>query len=292
LNTGAAPELEPDEARGRGEADRARDEHRPACPAHVGALDEREHDAGQPKDRQSGAQQVERRRSLPRRLRQQRVPGRHRDERERHVDEEHRLPAEGRHEDAAHHRPQAHPDARERRPDRQRARAFLGREHHRQQRQRRWQHARRARPHEGPRADELAGRPRERREDRGRGERREAAEEHEAASEAVGEAAADEQEARERHEEPVDDPLQLADAGPQVIRDRRKRDVDRRHVHRADEHRHADHQQPLPPPLMRDRREPEDVRRVLDATIRPGPAEGGKSGRGGERCRADTPPLR
>ena len=73
--------------------------------------------------------------------------------------------------------------------------------------------------------------------------------EHPPAPEAIRKPVADEQQAGERDEERVEHPLELPDAGVEITRHVRQRDVHDRHVHRADEHRDADDAE-TPPALV------------------------------------------
>ena len=247
----APAQLGSDEAHAGAHADHARGDHAGAAPAGVGALDQREHDAAERQDREHDPDQVDRRSAGPRRLGQHRPARRHDQDRDGHVHQEHRLPADLLHEHAAQHRPQHQPYARDRRPHAERLRALLGREHDRDQRQRRRQHARGRRAHQRPRADQRAREGSDRAQARGDAEARHAGEEHALAAEAVGQPAAEEQQPGERDQEGVEHPLELADSRVEVLRDVRQRDVDDRHVDRADEHRSAHDQQALLPLRVR-----------------------------------------
>jgi hypothetical protein len=149
----------------------------------------------------------------------------------------------------AQDRSERKPKPRDRRPDTRRPRPHLRREDHGQQRQRRRHHARRSHAHQDPRRDQVAHRRGGRRQHRRDREAEEPQQEHPPAPEPVCEPVADEQQTGERDEECVEHPLQLADAGVEVVRHVRQRDIHDRHVHRADEHRDADDPQ-APPALV------------------------------------------
>jgi hypothetical protein len=105
---------------------------------------------------------------------------------------------------------------------------------------------------EGAGGDEGLGRRRDAAQRRRRRECSDADHEHATASVLVAERASEEQECRERHEIGVEHPLEVGEVGVQVLRDRRKRDVDDRAVEerdpraqdRCDEHPPGDRRSP------------------------------------------------
>jgi hypothetical protein len=245
----AAAQLHGHERDAGAEAERGRGEHLGAGPARVDALDQREHDTAERQRGQRHPGEVQRRRPGPARLGQPAQSQRRGHQHERHVHQEHPLPPGHVDERAADHRAERETDPRHGGPDPQRPGPQLGREDHRQQRQRRRHHAGRRHPHQHACGDHRLHGLRERGQDRGDREPDEPGQEHAPAAEAVGEAAADQQQPGQRHQERVHHPLELADAGVEVVRHVGQRDVDDRHVHRADEHRHADHGEAQPAPV-------------------------------------------
>ena len=154
-----------------------------------------------------------------------------------HVDEEDPLPVQAARERAADERPDG-----ERRADGgavggQGAGALLGLgEGVGEDRQRDGEHHRGAQALGGPRGDERLDRGGGRAGGGGEGEEGEAAREEAAAAEAVGQRAGGQHDARERQRVRVDDPLQAAEPGAEVVGDpgqRRVHDRDVEHEHRG-----------------------------------------------------------
>ena len=274
-------ELDCEERRDGGHSHHRGPEHRRARPSGVDTLDEGEHDPRQPHAGERRAGKVERGRPRPARLRQPAQSERSGDEHERDVDQEDPLPARHVDEHAAHDGSQCQRDPGDRRPDPQRLGPKLRREQHREQRQRGGQHAGRRRAHQRPRGDHFTHGLRRGGQHGGDGEADEPHHEDAPPPEPIGEAAADEQEAGQRDEERVEHPLQLADAGVELVRHLRQRDVDDRHVDRADEHRAADDPEPQPP-LVPDGLVRCGCRREVDEVW---DLDGGLLGRCAPRCR-------
>jgi len=90
------------------------------------------------------------------------------------------------------------------------------------------QDARRGGPHQYPRADQRRRRGGQLGQHRRHRKTGKAHRQHTPATEAVGQATADQQQARKAHEKPIKHPLQLADAGTKIGRNVRQRHVDDR----------------------------------------------------------------
>ncbi len=155
--------------------------------------------------------------------------------RQRDVDQEHQPPAHGVDQPAAEERPDRTGDARQTGPGADRLAPVVGMEGGGDDRQAAGHEQRSADALDRPRRDQQPGGRRHPAQHRGAGEHDGTGDEHRAMPIAVAEAAAEQQQRRERDEIGVDDPLQAGDRRAEVVADRRQGDVD----HCSVEERHA-----------------------------------------------------
>ncbi len=233
----------------RGDREQADHARRPPAPGV--ALDQREHQRRQP-DRQRGdAGEVDLARANASALSSRdslRREQRHddREDRDRHVQEEDRLPADVLHEQPAEHRADRERHRRHARPRADRAPALLRRERVGDDRQRRRHHEARSDSLDGAEGDQPRVALREADHEARRAEHDDAEEECQPAPEQVAEAPAGDEQHRERQRVGVDRPLERGCRRVQAALDRRQRDVHDRVVEHDHEQREA-HRAERPP---------------------------------------------
>ena len=188
---------------------------------------------------------------------------------DRDVDQEDRAPVEVLEQEARGHRAEHTREPRGAGPEPDRLAPLGPGEHVRDDRQRGRHDERAADAHERARCDQLLGGVRERRRDRPDAEDHQPELERTASPEPVAEAPAREEQPGEHERVAVDDPLQLAAVGVEVLRDRGDRDVEHCVVEHDHEQAEAQDDEDPPPPR---------VRMLLDSV--------GECAHGGLRCSA------
>ena len=246
----ALPHDEDDAEQRRG---REASEHERVGPAARARLDDPVDQRDEHRDRECRAAQVERARLGVAALGDEEEARDESDTDDRHVEPEDGGPGEPLEQQAADERSEADADARDGGPDADRLAALLAREDVHDHRQRGRHDHRAADAHRGAEHDQLCGVLGERGEHARHAEQQEPGLQRAFTTEAVAERAHGEQDAGERQQVGVDDPLQRGPRGREVRLQRRQRDVEHRVVEPDDEQAEGEDGERLPAARMHPR---------------------------------------